>query len=88
MSTGRRKRAKEALVKLWDKLFDTDEEKREKELERQRAFAQALANSIPAVSDPDDPTPTEDDDEEFKLNSWYPAVLMVGAAAIMLNGKI
>lgn len=87
VSTGRRKRAKAALIALWDKLFDTEEEKAEKERERERAMAEALANSIPAP-DPEDPMPKDDDDEEFKLNSWYPAVLVVGAAAFMLNGKL
>ena len=88
VSTGRRKRAKAALIALWDKLFDTDEEKAEKEREREKALAEALANSIPSAPDPEDPMPKDDDDEEFRINSWYPAVLVVGAAALMLNGKL
>lgn len=85
VSTGRRKRAKEALIAMWDKLFDSDHEKKDKEQSQQYALAAALAEAVPLE---DDPSSRDGDDLEFKLNSWYPAVFIVGAAAVMLNGKI
>jgi hypothetical protein len=88
-STGRRKRAKKTLITLWDTLFDTDEEKREKAAARERINLEALAVRLASSElDSEDPAPKDDDDLEFKMNSWYPMVLVVGAAAVMLNGNI
>lgn len=90
VSTGRRKRAKQALIAFWDNLFDTDEEKAEKAQAKERAILEAWAQSLVAQEekDPEDPVPRDDDDLEFRLNSWYPMVLVMGAAAMMLNGKM